>query len=152
MDAIKRFKSKIKIEPSGCWHFIGSTDADGYGMFWYNGRTGGAHRFSAYHLGGLDITKGCVCHQCDNPICVNPDHLFIASSQVNTADRHQKGRTVKGSKVGTSVYNEQIIKSVKQAYNSRPHYRGIVKDISKEFNVSYGVVWTVCKNKGWKHI
>lgn len=152
MNAVDRFKSKIEVKPSGCWHYVGATDADGYGMFWYNGKTIGAHRFSAEHLANLIVMKQCVCHTCDNPICVNPQHLFIGTSQQNTADRHSKGRTVKGSQVGTSVYNEQIIKTVKDAYNSRNHYRGIIKDLSIEFNVSYIVVWYACRKKSWQHV
>lgn len=152
MNDIKRFISKIIQQPNGCWHYIGAKDADGYGMFWYNGKTIGAHRFSAEFLGKLNVSNACVCHSCDNPICVNPRHLFIGTSQQNTADRHKKGRSVKGSSVGTSVYNEQIIKSIKQAYNSTPHYRGIYKDLSDRFNVSYNVVWYACKNKAWRHV
>jgi hypothetical protein len=151
MDAIKRFLTKIEKQPNGCWHYVGAKDADGYGMFWHNSRTIGAHRFSAEYLGNLTIKGQCVCHACDNPICVNPQHLFIGSNQQNTQDRHIKGRSVKGSKVGTSVYNETIIKSIKDAYKSRPHYRGIFKDLSEEFNVSYSVVWYACRNKSWLH-
>lgn len=150
---IARFKSKLIIQPNGCWEYSGAKDADGYGMFWFQGKTKGAHQFSARYLGNLIVNKGDqVCHSCDNPPCANPDHLFIGSTQDNTADRHAKGRTVKGSQIGTSRYTESIIQSVKDAYKTRPHYRGIIKDLSIEFNVSYGVVWYVCKRGSWAHI
>lgn len=150
---IERFKTKLIIQPNGCWEYSGAKDADGYGMFWYDGKTKGAHQFSARYLGNLIINKGDqVCHSCDNPPCCNPSHLFVGSSQDNTADRHRKNRTAKGSKVGTSIYDEQIIKQVKDAYNTRNHYRGIIKDLAKEFNVSYGVVWYACRRNAWAHI
>ena len=150
---IDRFLSKLIKQPNGCWEYVGAKDADGYGMFWFQGKTKGAHQFSARALANQTINAGDqVCHHCDNPSCCNPEHLFIGSSQDNTRDRHIKNRSAKGSGVGTSVYNEQIIKSLKDAYNSRPHYKGIIKDLSEEFDVSYGVTWTVCRNKGWLHI
>jgi hypothetical protein len=150
---IARFNSKLVIQPNGCWEYSGAKDADGYGMFWFQGKTKGAHQFSARYLANLIINKGDqVCHTCDNPPCCNPDHLFIGSTQMNTADRHAKGRTVRGSDVGTSKYTESIIQSVKDAYNARPHYRGIIKDLSQEFNVSYGVVWYACRSRSWAHI
>lgn len=150
---ISRFKTKLVIQPNGCWEYSGAKDADGYGMFWYDGKTRGAHQFSARYLGNFVVNKGQqICHSCDNPPCCNPAHLFIGTTQQNTADRHFKGRSVKGSRVGTSVYNESIIKAVKNAYKTRTHYRGIIKDISREFNVSYGVVWYACKRNAWPHI
>lgn len=150
---IDRFLSKLIKQENGCWIYSGAKDADGYGMFWFNGKTKGAHQFSAKALGKHILKKGDqVCHRCDTPSCCNPDHLFVGSTQDNTADRDLKNRTAKGSNVGTSVYNEEIIKSIKDAYNTRKHYRGIIKDLSIEFNVSYGVVWTTCRNKGWRHI
>lgn len=150
---IDRFLSKLTKQPNGCWEYIGAKDADGYGMFWFNGRTIGAHRFSIEYLANQPLNKGNqTCHSCDNPCCCNPNHLFIGSTQDNTADRHRKGRTATGSQIGTSTYSECDILKVKQAFCSRPHYRGIIKDLSKEFSISYAVVWNVCRNKGWRHI
>lgn len=150
---IDRFCSKLIKTSTDCWEYSGAKDADGYGMFWFQGKTKGAHQFSARYLGNMILQPGNhVCHSCDNPPCCNPNHLFVGSSQMNTADRQAKGRTVKGSQVGTSVYSEDIIKKIKDAYKTRTHYRGIIKDLSQEFNVSYGVVWTCCRNQGWRHV
>lgn len=150
---IQRFKSKLIVKPSGCWEYSGAKDADGYGMFWFDGKTKGAHQFSARYLAGYQINSGDqVCHTCDNPACCNPAHLFIGSTQDNTADRQRKNRTARGSQVGTSVYDEETIKNIKNAYKTRPHYRGIIKDLSEEFNVSYNVVWYACKRNSWSHV
>lgn len=150
---IARFNSKLIVQSNGCWEYSGAKDADGYGKFWFDGKSKGAHQFSARYLGNLIINKGDqVCHTCDNPPCCNPAHLFIGTSQQNTADRHHKGRTAKGSKVGTSKYNEATIQLIKDVYNSRPHYRGIIKDLAIEFNVTYTVVWYACRKNSWAHI
>jgi hypothetical protein len=138
--------------PTGCWHYIGSTDGDGYGMFWHNGRTMGAHRFSAEHLGQLNINLGCVCHTCDTPICVNPSHLFIASSVDNTRDRHTKGRSVKGSKVGTSKLTEQDVKEIRNRYNQCNGRKGILTELAQDYAVTVTPIWSIVHRKSWQHV
>lgn len=150
---IERFKSKILPQVNGCWHYNGAKFPDGYGAFWYQGTTKGAHQFSAYHLAGFKHTPGLqICHRCDNPNCINPNHLFLGTTQENTKDRDLKGRTARGSRVGTSIYNESILKQIKDEFKITPYYRGIFRDLSKKHNVSYGVVWYLCKDKSWAHI
>lgn len=125
---------------------------DGYGAFWYNGKTVGAHKFAAQYLGHMTINPGdCVCHTCDNPLCCNPAHLFIASNVANTADRHAKGRSVKGSKVGTSKFTEAQVQYIRTRYAAVSGRRGILTELAKEFNVSVTPIWSIVHNKGWKH-
>jgi hypothetical protein len=90
-----RFWKKVLIIPNGCWLWLGATDADGYGLI-YNTDAPPSH-FRATHiccqLTGRDIPAGkLVCHTCDNPTCVRPDHLWIGSHQENARDRDLKGR------------------------------------------------------------
>jgi hypothetical protein len=87
---IERFNKQIKKLDS-CWEWQGAKNKQGYGMFSYMGKTLGAHRFSAL-INGIDIENKCVCHKCDNPSCVNPNHLFSGTHQDNTNDMVSKGR------------------------------------------------------------
>ena len=90
---IDRFNKKINKTSSGCWEWQGWKNHDGYGFFRYlNKKEIQAHRFSAKHLAGLDIDNKVVCHRCDNPGCVNPDHLFVGTQLDNIQDRHVKQR------------------------------------------------------------
>lgn len=84
-----RLEKKIERIPfSGCWVWMGWVDYQGYG------RSGHvfAHR-RVYSLYREPIPKGlCVCHRCDMPSCVNPDHMFLGTHLENMQDSARKGR------------------------------------------------------------
>lgn len=148
---IRRFLDKVRVTDQGCWDFTGSTDGDGYGQFWFQGRTIGAHRFSAEHLAGLTIHGLCVCHRCDRPICVNPQHLYAGTNSVNTQDRESKQRGAKGSKVGTSKLSEQQVKEIRDCYQQSQGHKGILTALAKQYCVSVTAIWIIVHNKGWRH-
>ena len=97
----ERFLSKvIKNNETGCWLWIGATRGrigQRYGKLEVNGKTYGAHRFSYMlwkgDLVSTNVRNICVCHKCDTPLCVNPDHLFLGTHMDNMIDKSRKGRT-----------------------------------------------------------
>lgn len=99
----ERFLDRIEYEPnSGCWLWAGATTTAGYGQF-SAGRPVLAHRYSyAFYRG--EIPSGyCVCHKCDVPECVNPDHLFTGTHKENAWDKVKKGRAKGNSGVGNHL-------------------------------------------------
>lgn len=95
-----RFHKKYITEPnSGCWLWIASLNNKGYGRIMFKtGKQLLAHRFS-YILSYGEIPQGLnVCHKCDTPSCVNPDHLFLSDQAGNIRDMIKKGRMPKGEK------------------------------------------------------
>ncbi len=87
---IDRFWTKVN-KTQTCWEWTGATTKFGHGMFSYSGKTLGAHRFSAL-ISGMAIDGKLVCHHCDNPRCVRPDHLFIGDHITNMRDMVNKKR------------------------------------------------------------
>lgn len=88
---LERIMSRVDTS-SGCWEWTGTRLPAGYGRISVNGRHTYVHRLM------WDLTHGAipngmfVCHQCDNPRCVNPDHLFVATQKDNLADMRTKER------------------------------------------------------------
>ena len=90
---IEKFQAKyIPVTESGCWLWFGANSARDYGDFWFNGKMRRAHRVS-WELAHGPIPPGMfVCHTCDVPSCVNPDHLFLGDRAANMRDCVKKGR------------------------------------------------------------
>lgn len=86
----------------GCWLWTSNRHWKGYGQFSYKGKPIYAHRLSWIITSG-NIPDGLlVCHRCDNPSCVRPDHLFLGTPEDNTRDMYVKGRARPGGKAVTS--------------------------------------------------
>lgn len=94
MDNIEqRFHKKYqKCEKTGCWLWVSNFSKDGYGRLKFKGVTTLANRFSyALHNGAFKKDL-LVCHSCDVPRCVNPNHLWLGTCAENHKDRDAKGR------------------------------------------------------------
>ena len=95
-----RFWSKVDMSYN-CWLWTGSKSSDGYGRFGLNGKSVAAHRL-AYGIVSGEMPTEQVLHRCDNPPCVNPDHLKTGTHKDNMMDMMKRGRHRK--KNATSKY------------------------------------------------
>jgi len=91
---LKRFLERVEKTDS-CWKWTGGRSRLGYGMIAEgkpSKRTLWAHRASYMLFRGPIPPSICVCHSCDNPSCVNPDHLWLGTKSENFRDMTEKGR------------------------------------------------------------
>lgn len=151
---MQRFWDKVnKNTENGCWEWTASlTKIGGYGRFKHNRKIIRAHRLS-YELnyGKFDETL-FVCHKCDNPKCVNPDHLFLGTSQDNMDDMIKKGRNSNGNPIGENNGNSRLsennILNIKKLIK-----KGLSnKKIADMYNVSDSMISRIKLGKNWSHI
>lgn len=133
--------------PEGnCWVWLGGKKRRGYGSFAFATdaalRNRGAHIFSYEMHHGL-VPKGfCVLHRCDNPPCVNPDHLFIGTQADNARDMASKGRA-------TSPLTEVDVKAIRTRYAEG----GIsFRQLGLKYNVHKVTIRYIVRRLRWAHV
>jgi hypothetical protein len=110
-----------------------------------NNKNTQAHRIS-YSLANGQLSSGlCVLHRCDNPSCVNPDHLFLGTDLENNADCVAKNRQAKGEGIPTSKLSEEDVREIRKKKNSVLHF-------ARRFRVSPVTILKVLNGKTWKHV
>ncbi|MEY3867528.1 MAG: hypothetical protein RLZZ338_1419 [Cyanobacteriota bacterium] len=100
------------------------------------------------HFGEIPPGK-LVCHQCDNPSCVNPDHLFLGSYFENMKDRDSKNRQAKGSKCRLAKLDEAKVLEIKRDLAETNLSSA---EIAKKFCVSRDNIYLIKNGKTWKHV
>ena len=95
MKITEQFDTRVERIPfSGCWIWTGHATPGGYGVISHDGKQQYAHRVSfEFHIGKKPGELN-VCHRCDVPSCVNPDHLFLGTQSDNVKDAYDKGRKI----------------------------------------------------------
>lgn len=150
---VRRLASKTKRnEENGCIEWVAKSVANGgYGTLCV-GRMGHirAHRAAWVIVNGLIPDGMYVCHRCDNPKCVNVDHLFLGTPKDNMDDKERKGRGVappliRGEKHRNSKLTEGDVISIRSSDKT-------LDVLASKFNVSIKTIWRIKKRISWSHV
>ena len=140
-----RFWSKVN-KTDYCWNWRAGKSSTGYGYFNVDATMKSVHRLSYLFAHG-EIPDGTwVLHKCDNPPCVNPNHLFLGDVKINHTDMVTKGRSTFGEKNPNAILTRRTVKVMREYYiKYKPKY----KDLGGMFNVHKCTAWDVINSKTW---
>lgn len=164
----ERFWEKVK-KGDGCWIWSSFHNEYGYGQLRFRGRMRGAHRAS-WEINCGPIPDGLfVLHKCDNPGCVNPNHLFLGTNQDNLRDASNKGRLwgqhnpkkcaknlgkwkgvgAKGSKHHHAKLTEYQVIEMRKEYATMTIS---LAALGHKYGVHESTAWDVVSGRRWKHV
>ena len=153
-------------DPDKCWNWMKSKNTKGYGKTRSEGRLHYVHRLSWEFTNGKIADGLLVLHKCDNPSCINPNHLFLGTHKDNINDMMNKGRNnqptgdlhgsktkpesiARGIKVSTSKLNDDLvleIRKLKKSSNSSNYV------IARHYGVSAPTIRAVVNGVSWSHV
>ena len=125
-----------------CWVFTGFL-RDGYGLLKFRGEMHLAHRISYEHAYGALKDGLFVCHECDNPACVNPGHLFAGTAADNARDCSKKDRTLFGTRSPWAKLTNEAVRYIRESDES-------IAALARRFGVSHRTVSVARSGETWK--
>lgn len=126
-----------------CWEWRGLLDRAGYGRVYDGDRVQAAHRYSYMTRVGPITPEEFILHKCDNPPCMNPDHLFVGDDISNTADKMSKKRQANGELTTLHKLSDRQVAEIRSSFTGR---RGEQAALARKFKVSPGYISMLVRN------
>jgi len=154
---VERIMYRTRLDrATGCWMWQGSTTGSGYPDCRYNGTHRYVHRLMhIIHNGHLSDEKPFVCHTCDNPQCVNPEHLWAGSHTDNIQDAADKGRVPtpqsheRGEDHHGSKLTENDVVEIREKYANTDLTQ---YDLADEYGVIQPHIGSIVRGEDWSHV
>lgn len=147
----ENFKNKYQKIDNGCWEWQRALDGGGYGILKNSQkRNFKAHRVAYYLAYGDFNERLLVLHKCDNPKCVNPDHLFLGTNKDNTRDMLNKNRHCFGERQHKSKLNEIQVLSIRDKFERL--CAEIKNNLADEYGTSSSNINAIVSRTSWKHL
>jgi hypothetical protein len=138
-----------RVTETGCWLWMGYCDKNGYGRVTLGRKNAQAHRHSYSEFVGPIPKDMYVCHRCDVPSCINPDHLFLGTQKQNMLDRDKKGRVASGERNGKTWLTEAQVKMIRHLYFAE---RRKQNEIARHFGALPQTVWSIVHERNWANV
>jgi len=135
-----RFWAKVE-KTSGCWNWTGTKLAQGYGMISHNRKMRPAHRISWEMVNGKIPDGLDIMHMCDNPSCVNPDHLKPGTHQDNMLDMFRKGRR-------KTRFDAEMIRDIRR----RCAEGETTISVARSYRVAGHTIVKIVRREAWAHV
>lgn len=136
------------IDNNGCWIWKKCTNQQGYGIIRARRKNLLAHRLSYELFKKENPGEKEVCHMCDIPICINPEHLFLGTHSENMKDALRKKRHPREENHYNAKLNTEMVKSIKNLLRNKLSLR----KIAKLYNVSASAINSISLNRSWKSV
>ncbi len=139
------FFTHSRIRRNGCWEWTKAKNK-GYGVLRWRGRTASAHRVAWELWHGREAPSHLVVrHKCDNPPCVNPDHLELGTRADNNRDRDSRGRTHRGERTGGAKLTTELVMALRAETDGHAA-------VARKYALPYGTVYSARMGINWKHL
>lgn len=148
-----RFFKRVQIKGTNeCWPWLGSRKLTKRSGAWYgqwraaDGSIEGTHR-AVWRLTKGPILDGLhVLHRCDNPVCVNPTHLFLGTQSINSKDMWRKGRGVtRGEGNGNAKLTPELVRDIRSSKEKSV-------ELARRTGMSQQTICDIRKRRSWRHI
>ena len=141
---IVRFWNKVDVQgPNDCWEWIASI-RNGYGRFSLGCSDYGSHRIS-YTITNEDPENLCVCHTCDNRLCVNPSHLWLGTIQEDMNDKVVKGRQARGEGHDQARLTEKDAREILHSDKTQ-------SKLAEEYGVTIATISRLKRGRSWGYV
>lgn len=139
----ERLAAHTVVQANGCWHWNGATNNKGYGQITVAGKRASTHRV-AFEVSVRKLNDGeQVLHRCDNPLCINPAHLFVGTPAINSMDKIAKGRHAHGERIATAKLTAKQVLEIRRS-------RALQSQLAATYGVTQSAISRVRNGARWK--
>lgn len=155
-----RFWARVdKSAANGCWVWTGYRQKFGHGSLGRSGK-GDKRTYVLAHRHAWELLRGpippgkCLLHHCDNPPCVNPEHLYLGDRATNNMDKVRRNRQARGETARSRLTEAQVLEILRNPPKFGRRWSGgsEVPACAMRYGVEPGAIYAILAGRSWKHL